>query len=94
MKGGVGNREEYEKKQFEIKSRINEIFSGRKLLVAKFNDDKLIIKKGILGDLFAFNYDPYVESEGKDKVVKYDFTKQSFLNHIDNGILTILNETI
>jgi hypothetical protein len=45
-------------------------------------------------NLLTFNYDPYVNSNGKDKVVKYDFTKQSFLKYIDNGELEILDETI
>ena len=71
-------------------SRIDEIFSGKQLLVAEFKGDKIIIIKG----LFTFNYDTYVNSEGKNKVVKYDFTKQSFLEYIDKGKLKILDETI
>jgi hypothetical protein len=90
MKGG-GN-EEYEIKQLEINRRIDEIFLGRRLLVAEFKGDKIIIKKGM--NLLTFNYDPYVNSNGKDKVVKYDFTKQSFLKYIDKGELEILDETI
>jgi hypothetical protein len=93
MKGG-GSREEYEKKQLEINSRIDEIFSGRQLLVAEFKGDKIIIIKGMSGDLLTFNYDTYVNSEGKNKAVKYDFTKQSFLGNIDKGKLKILDETI
>jgi hypothetical protein len=96
MKGGVGlNREEYEKRQREIQSRIDEIFSGRKFLVAKYDDrDKLIIEMSATGDIYSFNYEPYVNSEGKSKVVRYDFTKQSFLNRIDEGKLKILDETV
>jgi len=93
MKGG--NREEYEKRQREIQSRIDEIFSGRKFLVAKYDDrDKLIIEMSATGDIYSLNYEPYVNSEGKSKVVRYDFTKQSFLNSIDEGKLKILDETV
>jgi len=86
-----GNREEYIKKQKKIDKRIDEIFSGRHILVAKYNGDKLIIKK-ISGSLLAFNYEPYVES-GKT-VVKYDFTKQTFLEYIDKQKIIILDENI
>jgi len=92
MKGG--GREEYLRKQQEIKGRINEIFSEKRLLVAEYKGDKIIIKKGVVGDILSFNYDEFVESGGKDKVVKYDFTKEGFLKNIDNGRLTILDEDI
>lgn len=93
MKGG--GREEYLRKQQEIKGRINEIFSQKRMLVAEYKGgDKLIITKGAYGEIFSFNYDEFVESGGKDKVVKYDFTKEQFLKNIDNGILKILDEDI
>lgn len=92
MKGG--GREEYLRKQQEIKGKINEIFLEKRLLVAEYKGDKIIIKKGATGDILSFNYDEFVESGGKDKVVKYDFTKEKFLKNIDNGILTILDEDI
>ena len=92
MKGG--GREEYLQKQQEIKGRINEIFLEKQLLVAEYKGDKIIIKKGANGDILSFNYDEFVESGGKDKVVTYDFTKETFLKNIDNGRLTILDEDI
>ena len=92
MKGG--GREEYLRKQQEIKGRINEIFSEKRLLVAEYKGDKIIIKKSANGDILSFNYDEFVESGGKDKVVTYDFTKEEFLKNIDNGRLTMLDEDI
>lgn len=88
------SRKEYEKKQQMIESRINEIFSGKQLLVAEYDNSKIIITKNIIGDLLTFNYEPYVNSGGKDKVIQYYFMEQSFLRAINNGKLKILNETI
>jgi hypothetical protein len=95
MKGGIIlSKEEYDIKQQNINRRIDEIFSGRKLLVAEINSDKIIIKYTPNRDLLAFNYDTYVESEGKHKCTKYDFTNQLFLKYIDKRKLKILDETI
>lgn len=80
-------------KEQVIKNKINELFSGKQLLVAEYDNFKIIIKKGMTGDLLAFNYEPYVNSGGKDKVVRYDFTLQSFLSAIDNKKLKILDDT-
>jgi hypothetical protein len=87
-------KEEYEKKQQMIGSRINEIFSGKQLLVAEYDNSKIIITKDMIGDLLTFNYEPYINSGGKDKVIQYYFMEQSFLRAIDKGKLKLLDETI
>ena len=64
------------------------------MLVAKYDNSKIIITKDIIGDLLTFNYEPYVNSGGKDKVIQYYFMEQSFLRAVDNGKLKIRDETI
>jgi hypothetical protein len=94
-RGGSKSRDLYKKKQQENDSRINEIFSEKQLLVAEYSGDKIIIKRyPTYGDLLALNYEEYVSSGGKHTVVKYDFTKESFLKKINDGTLEILDETI
>jgi hypothetical protein len=84
-------RLEYEQKQEDTKNKVNEIFSGKRYLVAKYNDDKIIIEKR--GELYTFSYDDYVKNG--NKIMKYDFTRQQgFLELFDEGTIKILDTQV
>jgi hypothetical protein len=86
--------EEYFKKQEVIKHRINELFLNGPLVAeydTKSVKDKIILKRNMVGEVFAFDCELYISSNGKHKVTKYDFTNQRLLNIIDNGTLTIIS---
>lgn len=81
----ISSVEEYKQKQESINGRINDIFSGRKLIVAKYKGDTIVITKTNSGELITSNYE-------EPNVVKYDFTKHSFLNAFDKGELNLIQE--